>query len=145
MKNNLKIFLIALILGMVASYIFCYKFDNTILSKALESKVTYFYVGSYNSEEAAVTKKNNYQNSIIYNDNGIYKIVIGVYKNKESIELMRSFFNDQGINFYQGELKISSEFTKNLESYETLIKTSSKDTYSNLNNYILKLFNEYIK
>lgn len=145
MKNNIKIFLIALVLGMVASYIFCYKFDNTIITKALESKVTYFYVGSYNNEESAISKKTNYENAIIYNDNGIYKIIIGIYKNKDSIELMRSYFNDQGVNFYQSELKISNEFTKNLESYETLIRTSSKDTYHNLNNYILKLFNEYIK
>ena len=120
MKHNLKVFLIALIIGMVASYIFCYKFDNTIISKALESKATYFYVGSYNSLNEATTKKANYKNAIIYNDNGIYKIVIGIYSKKESIELMSSYFLD------------------------LLIKTSEKSYYDNINNSLLKLFNEYI-
>lgn len=144
MKNNIKIFLIALILGMVSSYIYCTKFDNTILTKALESKVTYFFVGSYNSELEAKDKSINLKNSLIYNDNGIYKIVIGVYKSEDSILLMTSYFNDLGINFYKGELKINNEFIKNVEAYESLIKTSSKDSYDSINNYILKSFNEYI-
>jgi len=143
MKNNIKIFLIALIIGMATSYIYCTKFDNTIFTKALESKVTYFFVGSYNNEIEAKNKSNNIANSLIYNDNGIYKVVIGIYKNKDSIELMTSYFNDLGINFYKGELKINNEFIKNLETYEVLIKTSSKDNYANINNYILKSFNEY--
>ena len=144
MKHNLKVFLIALIIGMVASYIFCYKFDNTIISKALESKATYFYVGSYNSLNEATTKKANYKNAIIYNDNGIYKIVIGNYFKKESIELMSSYFLDLNYNFRTSEIKMNNEFLKSIGNYELLIKTSEKSYYDNINNSLLKLFNEYI-
>lgn len=144
MKQNIKIFLIALVLGMAASYIFCYKFDDPLSSFALESKVTYFYVGSYNSLDAATSKKSNYENAIIYNDSGIYKIVIGVYSSKESIELMSSYFIDSGINFRVSELKVDNTFLKNISSYEMLIKTSEKNYYDSINNSLLKLFNEYI-
>jgi len=80
MKQNVKVFLVALLIGIVSCYIFCYKFDNTIITNALESKITYFSVGSYNSLENAANKKSNYKNALIYNDNGIYKVIIGVYK-----------------------------------------------------------------
>ena len=99
MKQNIKIFLIALIIGMVISYVFFYKFDDTLITNAIESKVTYFYIGSYNNIDEANKKKNNYKNSLIYNDNGIYKIIIGVYNKKECIELMESYFLDKGLTF----------------------------------------------
>ncbi len=144
MKQNIKIFLIALVLGMIASYIFCYKFDDPLSSLALESKITYFYVGSYNNLESATAKKNNFDNAIIYNDNGIYKIVIGAYSNKESIDLMSSYFIDLGITFRTSELKVSNELLNNISSYEILIKTSEKNYYDSINNSLLKIFNEYI-
>lgn len=144
MKHNLKVFLTALLLGMIASYLFCYKFDNPLLTLAKETKITYFYLGSYNDYESASHKKNSYPTSLIYNDNGIYKIIIGVYSEKESIDLMSSYFWDSGINFQQGELKVPSEFIPKISNYELLIKSSTKKHYEDINNTLLTIFNEYI-
>lgn len=144
MKQNIKLFLIALIIGMISSYILCTKFDSPLEALAFESKITYFYVGSYNDLSEATTKKNKYQNALIYNDNGIYKVIIGLYSNKESIDLMSSYFIDKGLTFQKNELKVSSEFKKSCESYEVLIKTSTPNYYDNINNSLLNLFNEYI-
>lgn len=144
MKQNIKLFLIALIIGMLSSYILCTKFDSTLEALAFESKITYFYVGSYNDLSEATTKKNKYQNALIYNDKGIYKVIIGLYSNKESIDLMSSYFIDKGLTFQKNELKVSSEFKKSCESYELLIKTSTPNYYDNINNSLLNLFNEYI-
>lgn len=144
MKQNVKIFLIALVIGMVCAFLVCYKLEPTIISNALETKITYFYVGSYNSIESANNKKNNYANSIIFNDNGIYKVIIGVYSKKESIELMESYFGDLGISFQKKEIKANQELIQNMRDYELLIVSSEKSYYANLNNSLLKLFNEYI-
>ncbi len=144
MKDKLKVFLCALLIGMITSYFVCYKYNDNILGFAKDSKVTYFYVGVYNNLEKATIKKNSMNNAIIYNDNGLYKVLIGVYSTKESISLMSSFFLDQGITFQKEETKINSEFLKNSESYELLIKNSDETYYDNLNNSLLKLFNEYI-
>lgn len=145
MKHNLKVFFTALLIGMIASYIFCYKFDNPLTTLAKETKVTYFYLGSYNDYESANTKKGTYPEALIYNDNGIYKIIIGVYNEKDSIDLMSSYFWDKGLNFHQGELKVSSEFIKKISNYELLIKSSAAEKhYNDINNTILSLFNEYI-
>ena len=143
MKQNVKIFMIALVLGMIVAFLISFKFKEPI-ALAINSKVTYFYVGSYNSLELANSKKNNYQNSLIYKDGNIYKIIIGVYHDKEVIELMSSYYHDLGISFYQDELKVDSSFLNNIDNYELLIKASDNSYYENINKSILKLFNEYI-
>ena len=143
MKQNIKVFIVALLIGIGATYIFAYKYDNKIISKALSSKVTYFYTGSYTDINDALKKQEN-ENSIIYNDSGIYKVVIGVYSKKEVIDLMKTYYHDNNINFYEDTLKIDNTFIKDIESYELLIKSSSKEYYNNLNNSILNIFNEYL-
>lgn len=144
MKQNIKIFFIALIIGGIATYFVCYKFDTPIISNAISSKVTYFYVGSYNNIEEANNKKNKYRDAIIYEEDGIYRVIIGVYNKKECIELMESYFLDQGISFRKKEMKIGSEYIHLTSNYELLITTSNKSYYENLNNSILKLFHEYL-
>ena len=144
MKQNFKVFIVALLIGGIVTYLVAYKFDKRIITEALEPKVTYFYVGSYNNIEAAQNKKNNYKNAIIYNDKGIYKIIIGVYQDKDVISLMSSYFNDLNINFKEDTLKINGDFIKAINSYELLIKTSEVTYYDSINNSILKVFNEYL-
>ena len=144
MKQNVKIFLIALGIGMISAFVVCYKIEPTIISNALETKVTYFYVGSYNDINSANNKKSNYTNALIYSSDGIYGVIIGVYNKKESIELMESYFIDKGINFRKKEVKASQELIKAMRDYELLIATSDKNYYENLNKSLLKLFSEYI-
>lgn len=144
MKQNVKIFLIALGIGMISAFVVCYKIEPTIISNALETKITYFYVGSYNDINSANSKKSNYNNALIYNSDGIYSIIIGVYNKKESIELMESYFIDKGIDFRKKEVKASQELIKAMRDYELLIATSDKNYYENLNKSLLKLFSEYI-
>lgn len=144
MKQNVKIFLIALGIGMISAFVVCYKIEPTIISNALETKVTYFYVGSYNDITSANNKKSNYNNALIYSSDSIYSVIIGVYNKKESIELMESYFLDKGINFRKKEIKASQELIKAMRDYELLIATSDKNYYENLNKSLLKLFSEYI-
>lgn len=144
MKQNVKIFLIALGIGMISAFVVCYKIEPTIISNALETKVTYFYVGSYNDINSANNKKSNYNNALIYSNDGIYSVIIGIYNKKESIELMESYFIDKGIDFRKKEVKASQELIKAMRDYELLIATSDKNYYENLNKSLLKLFSEYI-
>ena len=56
MKENVKIFLIALILGMVVAFFLSYKFQDDV-AFAINPKVTLFYVGSYNQIDVAEINK----------------------------------------------------------------------------------------
>ncbi len=144
MKENVKVFLIALVIGMIAAFVVCYKFDNTIFSNALETKVSYFVVGTYNNKEDALEKSKNVNTSIIYDKNGIYEVVIGAYNKKETISLMESYFNDLGYHYKIGTLKVDNDFIRKIDTYESLIKTSDKKYFKELNASILKEFSLYI-
>ena len=62
MKENIKIFLIALILGMVVAFFLSYKFKEPI-AYALNPEATILYVGSYNNIDIATSKQRNYPSS----------------------------------------------------------------------------------
>lgn len=144
MKENVKVFLIALVIGMIVAFVVCYKFDNTIFSNALETKVSYFVVGTYNNKEDALEKSKNINTSIIYVKNGIYEVVIGAYNKKETISLMESYFTDLGYNYKIKTLKVDNDFIRKIDTYEYLIKTSDKKYFKELNASILKEFSLYI-
>ena len=91
MKENIKIFLIALILGMAVAFALSYKFREPI-AFALNQEATILYVASYNNIDTATSKQANYPNSVIYEEEGIYKIVIGIFSDKIVLDLMKSYF-----------------------------------------------------
>ena len=143
MKENVKIFLVALIIGMTVAFFLSFKFQDEVVF-AINPKVTIFYVGTYNDIEVANKKSESYDNSLIYEDNGVYKIVIGVYHDDSALLLMNSYFRDLGISFYQEEIKVDTTFLKEISNYELLIKESENSYYDNINTYILELFKEYL-
>ena len=143
MKENVKVFLIALIIGMVVAFFLSYKFQDQAVF-AINPKVTYFYVGTYNSLDVANTKAQNYTSSFVFENNGIYQVVIGVYQDKNVIDLMSSYFLDKGITFYQEELKVDNKFLSDISNYELLIKSSDSSYYESINSSLLNLFREYM-
>ena len=143
MKENVKVFLIALIIGMVVAFFLSYKFQDQAVF-AINPKVTYFYVGTYNSLDVANTKAQNYTSSFVFENNGIYQVVIGVYQDKNVIDLMSSYFLDKGITFYQEELKVDNKFLSDISNYELLIKSSDSSYYDSINSSLLNLFREYM-
>lgn len=144
MKENIKIFLIALILGMAVAFALSYKFREPI-AFALNPEATILYVASYNNIDTAISKQANYPNSVIYEEEGIYKIVIGIFSDKIVLDLMKSYFQDQGLTFYEEKIKTNSTFLQEINNYELLIKSSETSYYDTLNKSLLNLFNEYIK
>ena len=143
MKENVKVFLIALVLGMAVAFFLSFKFQDDVVL-AFNPQVTYFYVASYNDPAKSEEKQKEFPNSLIYEDNGIYKIVIGVYQDRGVIALMSSYFSDLGIDFYTDEMKVDSSFLREIENYEYLIKSSEATYYESINTTILNLFDEYI-
>lgn len=143
MKENVKVFLIALIIGMAVAFFLSYKFQDQAVF-AINPKVTYFYVGTYNSLDVANTKAQNYTSSFVFENNGIYQVVIGVYQDKNVIDLMSSYFLDKGITFYQEELKVDNKFLSDISNYELLIKSSDSSYYESINSSLLNLFREYM-
>ena len=73
MKQNKKVFLVALLIGFGVIYFYNSKFDTTIVTKALAPEATIIYVGAYNDLDKANLKKEEYPEAIIYNNENVYK------------------------------------------------------------------------
>ena len=142
MKEKIKIFIIALVIGIISSYIFYYKTDNSIIVNAIDSKATIFYVGAYSNLKDAESKSNTTINSVIYKDNDIYKIIIAEYTKKEIVELMTSYFDNLGIAFSTSNIKIDSNILKIIRNYELLIPTSDQSYYNEINKSIISLLDK---
>ena len=128
---------------MAVAFFLSYKFQDDV-AFALNPKVTYFYVGTYNNLDVANEKAQNYTSSFVFENNGIYQVVIGVYQDKNVIDLMSSYFLDKGITFYQEELKVDNKFLSDISNYELLIKSSDSSYYDSINSSLLNLFREYM-
>ena len=144
MKEHVKVFFIALAIGMVVAFFLSYKFQDDV-AFAINPKVTIFYVGTYNNYDDASIKSRDYQNSVLYQENGTYKVVIGVYQDSNVIDLMSSYYRDQGVSIYQEEIKVDSSFLKEVSEYEILIKSSDSSYFEVVNASLLQLFLEYLE
>ena len=85
---------------MAVAFALSYKFKEPI-AFALNPEATILYVASYNNIDTAISKQANYPDSVIYEEEGIYKIVIGIFSDKIVLDLMKSYFQDQGLTFYE--------------------------------------------
>ena len=140
----MKVFLVALIIGIGGAY-YVNKFDSNLIASALSPSITYFSVGTYNNLELAKEKSTSYKTAVIYESKGLYKVIIGVYSDKDTVELMRSYFKDLGYNFSENKMRISGEVRESAKNYELLIKSSDKTYYESLNNSLLELFRSITK
>ncbi len=144
MKKNVKIFILALLMGIIGTIIFTSTFDSTLITNAIEKKAYLLIGGTYTTKEQAEDKLSEYSRGIIYNNNGLYEVVIGIYPDRETKDIMASYFRDNSFTFSEKELKANGTLINNLENFAALIKKSDDEYYESINNSLLQIFKEYI-
>ena len=144
MKKNVKIFILALLMGIIGTIIFTSTFDSTLITNAIEKKAYLLIGGTYTTKEQAEDKLSEYSRGIIYNNNGLYEVVIGIYPDRETKDIMASYFRDNAFTFSEKELKANGTLINNLENFVALIKKSDDEYYESINNSLLQIFKEYI-
>ena len=145
MKEKVKIFVIALVLGMVVILGYQKYFeDKNIITLAKESKVTLIYDGTFNNLEEARKKQDEYKMAVILNDREVYRVVIGVSSSKDSLDLLTTYFDLKNIKYKTLEYKINNNFLKEIENYELLLKAGDKEYYSQVIEAMLKLLKNYL-
>ena len=143
MKENVKIFLIALVIGMVVAFLISFKYKDDV-AFAFQTSATMFCLGTYNDEQIALEKSKNYPHSIVYQNNGTYQVIIGIYVDDVVCKLISSYYRDLGLYFDTEKIDVSGKFLEEIKSLEVLIKTGDEHYYENVNTSILNLFSEYM-
>lgn len=148
MKTYIKIIIGAILTGAILAFFFYRDINSEVVALTTkEYTVNLFQVGVFKDHDNALNYQKNFSPSIIYEDNnGYYRVIIGLAYHEENKVKLESFFTSIGINYYLKEIKMNEEFTDMLENYETiLIKTDKEDVINNLNSAMLKLFITYLE
>ena len=146
MKSYLKIILGAVLVGSLFAYLFYKDISSEVVAITnKEYEITLFQAGVFKSYDNAQNYQNNFDASIIYEDDGYYCVIIGIAYHEENKVKLESFFTSKGINYYEKEIRVNEEFTSSLTNYELVVIESTEDkVINNVNNSMLQLFLSYL-
>lgn len=145
MKKLLLTCLFTTILSiMFGNYIFIsYKrtIENIISASMIEEKVYMLLYGSYNSKE----KVDNLtlENYILENENGFYKVYVGVNFSLENANKIKEIYKEKGNIIYIREKNISSlPFIDFMQSNEVDFSNLDKEKILSIENNIINKYKE---
>lgn len=121
---NYKKIIIPIILSLCFFLLIYQNYKN----KKVEYKEIYILqVGAYKSYDNVINKTKYLDNYIIYKENDLYKIFLGVSLNNNTYNKLENFYNEDST--FKKVIKISNEeYINNLKKYDTLInETNDKE------------------
>lgn len=139
MKPYIKVLIAAIICGILIAFFFYKDIKNEVVAITNnDSKISLFQVGVFKVYDNALNFSESFENSLIYEDNGLYRVIIGAsYHNEAKIKL-EEYFTSQNITYYIKEIKMSDSFIEEITNFELiLIKTESSEVINSLNKSIL--------
>ena len=139
MKKMLK-FIIIFVIGILFGYYGSY--SNSI-KNIFSSYYKAFQVGVYTSLDAAKTYSSKYKDSVIIEDNELYRVYVAVLKDQNNIENMSNYLNNMGIDYYLKDVEINNkDIKKELEDYESLMNSKSEVVFLEINKMIIEKYKE---
>jgi len=140
---NKKIILGVVIISLIFSIFIFKKY------KASENSYKTLYViqvGAYKDYENVIKNTRNFDNYLVYEENNLYKIFIGLTFDKNIYDKLINIYVKDNSSF-QKEIKVTNdEFIKNINTYDTLIKnTNDKERLNLIIKEEMKLLNKLLK
>ena len=146
MKKYTKILIGASILGVILAFFFYRDINKEV--KAFTSKEDIIYIfqaGVYKNLDNAKNFTKTIPPSIIVEDDGYFRVYIGVVYSTDAKEKLKTFFDNLHINYYIKEKKVSNSLTQELSNYESaLIKQTKNEVIENINKGMLNKLLEYL-
>lgn len=139
MKPYIKVLIAAVIIGVLIAVFFYKDIKNKVIAITNnDSEISLFQVGVFKVYDNALNFSESFENSLIYEDNGLYRVIIGAaYHNEAKIKL-EQYFTEQNITYYIKEIKMSDSFIEEITNFELiLIKTESFEVINSLNKSIM--------
>lgn len=142
MKNIVKNFLLPVLTAILIGYIlgthFYKTYKDNIYDSLSSSRLYLVQNGEYDTIDA-MRQENIGNDYIYYEDDNKYKTVIGITRNFENIDKIKSLYND---NLQVTEYYIATKFldTKQDEYDKLLLKASSLSEVKEVVDNILKLY-----
>ena len=140
MKVKKKLLFIFLALAVGATLAF---FTLFYLEPANDSKETLalkvLQTGVYASYKNALDAKEKLENAIVYEDNGLYRVLVGASTTDAGLEKVETIMKKKGINYYKKDLIIEKSDQDLFFKYNMMLeKTNEEGVILLLNTRILE-------
>ena len=146
MKPYIKVLIAAVIIGVFIAFFFYNDIKNEVIAITNNnSEISLFQVGVFKVYDNAINFSESFENSFIYEDNGLYRVIIGAsYHNEAKIKL-EEYFTSQNITYYIKEIKVKENFIEEITNLElVLIKCESDEAKKALNKSIINALKPYL-
>lgn len=128
MKKKLIISLIFLISGIVVGNNLYNKVDLELIRTFQEENKYYcLQQGIYTSKESMQKETRDISPKLVLEKDGKYIVYLAITGNKNNVEKIKNFFEEDGISSYLKEIKVESEeFKNNVREFDLLIENTNQ-------------------
>ena len=142
MKKYIITILVAIIVGACLGIYSFNKFkedDIKTVFNMSKNQAYAFQIGVFDTFENAekLAEKNG---GLVVLDNEKYRVYASIVN--DTLNLMKSYYNEKGIAYYIRTVDVNEEFLNKLENYETVLKVIDKEEYDTVIKNILRDYKE---
>lgn len=138
MKKITKL-LIVFIIGIILGYNIN---DNNIINRLFTNKYKAFQIGVYTDYNTANIYSKKYKDSIIIEDNELYRVYIAILKEQDNINNMSKYLNNNNIEYFIKDIEINDKkIIKDIKEYESIMN-NNEIVFLEINKMIMEKYKE---
>ena len=139
MKKTILTIVLAILIGFTFGFFFLKKFTPKTITEVsnIKSQVYAFQIGVYKNKDNA-TKNATTNNSIVVEDNNLYRVYIALLKDQTLIDNLKKYYDSIGLNYYLKAINVSDSTEHIISNYELLLNNCDSSNYDMILSSMLK-------
>lgn len=139
MKKTILTIVLAILIGFTFGFFFLKKFTPKTITEVsnIKSQVYAFQIGVYKNKDNA-TKDATTNNSIVVEDNNLYRVYIALLKDQTLIDNLKKYYDSIGLNYYLKAINVSYNTENIINNYELLLNNCDSSNYDMILSSMLK-------
>lgn len=139
MKKTILTIVLAILIGFTFGFFFLKKFTPKTITEVsnIKSQVYAFQIGVYKNKDNA-TKNAITNNSIVVEDNNLYRVYIALLKDQTLIDNLKKYYDSIGLNYYLKAINVSDSTENIISNYELLLNNCDSSNYDMILSSMLK-------
>ena len=139
MKKTILTIVLAILIGFTFGFFFLKKFTPKTITEVsnIKSQVYAFQIGVYKNKDNA-TKNATTNNSIVVEDNNLYRVYIALLKDQTIIDNLKKYYDSIGLNYYLKAINVSYNTENIINNYELLLNNCDSSNYDMILSSMLK-------
>ena len=139
MKKTILTIVLAILIGFTFGFFFLKKFTPKTITEVsnIKSQVYAFQIGVYKNKDNA-TKNAITNNSIVVEDNNLYRVYIALLKDQTLIDNLKKYYDSIGLNYYLKAINVSDSTENIINNYELLLNNCDSSNYDMIFSSMLK-------